>query len=132
MPQLQLPIFPEGVTLITNEIAFQCKDGVVTYFYGHLPVFQHGKEDLNCFRFFTSQLIINGSVRQADIVRAFAIPRVTVKRNVKLMRQQGAKGFFVPPRRRSASVLRGEVGSRAQALLDAGNSVSKVGRELEV
>jgi hypothetical protein len=78
MPQLQLPIFPEGVTLITNEIAFQCKDGIVTYFYGHLPVFQHGKEDLKCFRFFTSQLVINGSVRQADIVRAFAIPRVTV------------------------------------------------------
>jgi len=52
MPQLQLPIFPEGVTLITNEIAFQCKDGIVTYFYGHLPVFQHGKEDLKCFRIF--------------------------------------------------------------------------------
>jgi len=132
MPQLQLPIFPAGVTLITNEIAFQCKDGIVTYFYGHLPVLQHGKEDLKCFRFFTSQLVINGSVRQADIVRAFGIPRVTVKRYVKLMRQQGAKGFFVLPRRRSASVLKGEVGRRAQALLDGGKSVPEVGRELEV
>jgi len=132
MPQLQLPIFPEGVTLITNEIAFQCKDGIVTYFYGHLPVFQHGKEDLKCFRFFTSQLVINGSVRQADIVRAFAIPRVTVKRYVKLMRQQGAKGFFVPPRRRSASVLKGEVSLRVQALLDAGKGVPEVGREVDV
>lgn len=132
MPQLQLPIFPQGVTLITNEIAFQCKDGIVTYFYGHLPVFQHGKDDLECFRLFTSQLVINGSVRQADIVRAFAIPRVTVKRYVKLIRQQGAKGFFVPPRRRSASVLKGEVGTRAQALLDAGKSVPEVARELDV
>ena len=132
MPQLQLPIFPHGVTLITSEIAFLCKDGIVTYFYGHLPVFQHGKEDLKCFRFFTSQLVINGSVRQADIVRAFGIPRVTVKRYVKLMRKQGAKGFFVLPRHRSASVLKGEVGSRAQALLDCGKSVPEVGRELEV
>jgi len=132
MPQLQLPIFPQGVTPITSEIAFQCKDGIVTYFYGHLPVFQHGKEELKCFRFFTSQLVINGSVRQADIVRAFGIPRVSVKRYVKLMRQQGAKGFFVLPRHRSASVLKGEVGSRAQALLDAGKSVPEVGRELDV
>ena len=132
MPQLQLPIFPEGVTLITNEIAYQCKEGIVTYFHGHLPVFQHNKDDLECFRLFTSQLIINGSVRQADIVRAFGVPRVTVKRYVKLIRQQGAKGFFALPRRRSASVLKGEVSLRAQALLDAGKSVPEVARELDV
>lgn len=132
MPQLQLPIFPEGVTHITNEIAFQCKDGIVTYFYGHLPVFLHNKDDLDSFRLFTSQLVINGSVRQADIVRAFGVPRVTVKRYVKLIRQQGSKGFFVPPRRRSASVLKGEVATRAQALFDAGRSVPEVARELDV
>lgn len=132
MPQLQLPIFPKGVTLITNEIAFQCKDGIVTYFYGHLAVFQHTKEDLKCFRLFTSQLIINGSVRQADIVRAFAVPRVTVKRYVKLIRQQGPKGFFALARRRSASVLKGEVSLRAQAWLDTGKSVPEVAREVEV
>jgi transposase-like protein len=132
MPQLQLPIFPEGVTHLTKEIAFQRKDGVVTYFYGHLPVFQHNKDDLESFRLFTSQLVINGSVRQADIVRAFAVPRVTVKRYVKLIRQQGAKGFFVPPRQRSASVLKGEVAVRAQTLFDAGKSVPEVARELDV
>lgn len=132
MPQLQLPIFPEGVTHITNEIAFQCRDGLVSYFYGHLPIFQHSKDDLESFRLFTSQLVINGSVRQADIVRAFAVPRITVKRYVKLIRQQGAKGFFASPRRRSASVLKGEVGVRAQALFDAGKSVPEVARELDV
>lgn len=132
MPQLQLPIFPKGVSLITNEIAFQCKDGIVTYFYGHLPVFQHGKDDLKSFRLFTSELVINGSVRQVDIVRAFGISRVTVKRYVKLIRQEGVKGFFISPRCRSASVLKGEVSSRAQALLDAGKSVPEVGRELGV
>jgi len=132
MPYLQLPIFPAGETPITDEIAFQCKDDIVTYFYGHLPVFQHGKEDLKCFRFFTSELVINGTVRQADIVHAFGISRVSVKRYVKLMREQGAKGFFVARRRRCATVLKGEVGSRAQGLLDAGKSVPEVGRELDV
>jgi len=32
MPQLQLPIFPEGATHITREIAFQWKDGKLTCF----------------------------------------------------------------------------------------------------
>ena len=56
MPQLQLPIFPAGTTPITAELAFDCRDGKVTYVNGHLPVFQHGQEDLASFRLFTSQL----------------------------------------------------------------------------
>jgi len=50
MPQVQLPIFPRGVTPITPEIAFQCEEGKVYYFNGHLPVFVHNKEDLATFR----------------------------------------------------------------------------------
>ena len=46
MPQVQLPIFPRGVTPITPEVAFQCEEGKVYYFNGHLPVFVHHKEDL--------------------------------------------------------------------------------------
>jgi len=46
MPQVQLPIFPPGVTPITSEVAFQCEEGKVYYFNGHLPVFVHDKEDL--------------------------------------------------------------------------------------
>src|SRR5256885_6867221 len=75
MPQLQLPIFPEGTTLITPEIGFECREGKVTYVHGHLPVFQHAQEDVAAFRYFTSQLVVNGSVGQADIVRAFHVPK---------------------------------------------------------
>ena len=39
MPQLQLPMFPSGVTHITSELAFARKDGQITYFNGHMPVF---------------------------------------------------------------------------------------------
>ena len=39
MPQLHLPMFPTGVTHITNELAFEKKDGCITYFNGHMPVF---------------------------------------------------------------------------------------------
>ena len=39
MPQVQLPVFPDGVTHITSEIAFERREGKVCYFNGHPPVF---------------------------------------------------------------------------------------------
>ena len=96
MPQVQLPIFPQGVTPITSEIAFQWEEGKVCYFNGHLPVFIHDKEDLATFRLFTSQLVINGNASQAQIARAFGVPLVTVKRYVKLYREGGTAAFFYP------------------------------------
>jgi hypothetical protein len=132
MPQLQLPIFPDGLTYITQDLAFQRRDGTVVYFHGLLPVFQHDEKDLKSFRMFTSQLIANGTVRQRDVVRAFGVPLATVKRYVKLHRKQGAAGFFQTPRRRSASVLTAEVRQRAQALLDEGKSLPEVSREIGV
>ena len=132
MPQLQVPIFPEGTTLLTPEIAFECREGKVTYIYGHLPIFQHAQEDVASFRYFTSQLVVNGTVGQADIARAFHVPTVTVKRYVKRFRESSGKDFFTPPRRRSASVLKGEVKVKAQALLDEGKSVPEVAKAVEV
>lgn len=132
MPQIQLPIFPQGSHEITREIAFSCEGEKVTYWNGHLPVFIHEREDVTSFRLFTSQLIINGTVRQVDIVRTFGVPLVTVKRYVKVYRQEGPKGFFKERRRRSASVLKGEVRERVQELLDEGKSVPEVGRQLGI
>jgi transposase len=126
MPQLQLPLFPEGLTAINEDLAFQRQDGLVVYFHGLLPVFQHGEKDLKSFRLFTSQLIANGTVRQRDIVQAFGVPLATVKRYMKVHRELGAAGFFRPPRRRSASVLTPEMKQRAQALLDEGQEVPQV------
>jgi hypothetical protein len=133
MPQLQLPTFPAGATEITREVAVQKQDGRVFYLYGHLPVFQHAEKDLKSFRLFTSQLIVNGTVKQNDIVRAFGVPLITVKRAVKLYRERGAEGFFqAKPRKVSGRVLQGEVLNRAQALLAAGRSVPEVAAEVEV
>ncbi len=132
MPQLQLPLFPYGLTSITEDLAFQQEDGKVVYFHGLLPVFQHDQKDLKSFRMYNSQLIANGTVRQRDIVRAFGIPLATVKRYMKVHRQHGAAGFFQQPRRRSANVLTPEVKQRAQALLDQGQSVPEVSSAIGV
>jgi hypothetical protein len=132
MPQLQLPIFPHGLTSITADLAFQQDNGRVVYFHGLLPVFQHDQKDVKSFRMITSQFIAGGTVRQRDIVRAFRVPLATVKRYMKVHRQHGAAGFFQPPRRRSANVLTPEVKQRAQALLDEGKSVPEVSRQINV
>jgi hypothetical protein len=123
---MQLPLFPAGLRAITREIGFQCELGKVVYFYGHLPVFQHDADDVQSFRLFTSQLIEGGTVKQADIVKAFGVPLITVKRYSKLLREKGTKGFFVSRGRRSAPVLTEEVLRQCQGLLDEGQTVPEV------
>ena len=78
-------------------------------------------------------MIVTGSVKPREIVETFGVAMVTVKRYLKVYRQQGAKGFYESkPRHSSASKLKGEVLERAQVLLEQGRSVPEVGEELEV
>ena len=133
MPQRQLPVFPAGVIEINSSIAVQKEEGQVWYIHGHLPVFHHDEEDVGSFRMFTSQMIVNGTVKPKEIVKAFGVPSITVKRYVKVYREHGAKGFYeTKARRSSASVLKGEVRERARVLLEEGRSVPEVARELKV
>ncbi len=41
MPQAQLPFFPSGTTEININLAFEKKEGRITYFSGTMPVFTH-------------------------------------------------------------------------------------------
>lgn len=54
MPQIRLPFFPEEITLINSIVGFQKNYGIVYYFNGSMPVYQHPEEDLKSFRLFTS------------------------------------------------------------------------------
>ena len=128
MSQLQLPIFPAGSRNLTNEIAVECEGQRVVYVYGSMPIFQHEKGDIRSFRMFTSKLIDNGTARQADIANTFGVPLATVKRYLKLLREQGPEAFFAEPKHRSASVLNGEVLENVESLLREGRSVPEVAR----
>ena len=132
MPQLQLPLFSEGMTLINQNLGFVRKDETVTYFHGNLPVFTHEVGDKRAFRMFTSQLYINGTASQAEICRAFGVSKISVKRSVKLYREKGMAGFFEEPNRRGAAVLTPPVLEKAQELLDAERSIPEVAQELEL
>lgn len=132
MPQVQLPLFPAGVTRINDELACTCREGQVVYLNGHLPVFTHGEQELPAFRLFTTQLIVNGAATQGEIVRAFGVPAITVKRSVKRYRLAGAAAFFAPPKPRPGRKLTPELLPQAQALFDQGLAVPVVSAQTGV
>jgi hypothetical protein len=132
MPQIQLPIFPQGVTHITLELAFEKREGRVTYFIGTVPVFSHDEGDVQTFRMITSQFCVNGNVTQAEVVEAFGVPLSTVKRYCRLYREKGPAGFYAPRPHRGAAVLTQTVLQQAQDLLDGGEAVADVAQRLAI
>ena len=126
MPQLQLPLFPEGVTSITEDLAFRKENHQVVYLHGLLPVFQHDEKDLRSFRMFTSQLIVQGSATQGHIMKAFGVPLITIKRGTKLYREQGAAGFFKPKPRRDGTKLDALRLEESRALIEGGEALAVV------
>ena len=100
---------------INNRIAVQRGAGTGYCIHGRLPGFQREEKDVRNFRMFTSQMIINGTVRLAEIVRAFEVPKIAVKRYGKLFRDQGGAGFHeAKPRHSLAPVLKKEVLEQAR------------------
>ena len=132
MPQVQLPVFPAGCREINANVAFERREKQVVYFNGHLPVFTHEVEDLQSFRLFTTQLIVNRVATQGEIVAAFGVPLTTVKRCVKRYRQGGIKAMFEPPKRREGTKLDAPRLAQAQQLLDEGWKVPALSKQLNI
>jgi len=132
MPQAQMPFFPEGVTHITALLAFRKEDGRVTYFNANMPVFVHDEDDVASFRMITAQFYVNGNAKQADLVRAFGVSKISLKRAVKRYREAGPKGFYEPRARRGPAVLTPAVMAEAQQLLDEGLESAEVADRLGI
>jgi len=102
------------------------RDNQVVYFNGHLPVFTHPVDDLASFRFFTTQLIVNGTASQSEIIQAFGVSSTTVKRCCRHYREGGAGVFFKPAPRRRGNRLTPERLVEVQGLLEEGRSVPEI------
>jgi len=132
MPQMQLPFFPEGVTHITPLLAFRAEERRITYFNGSMPVFIHEQADLASFRMITAQFCVTGNAKQSEVAKAFGIPKITIKRAVKLYREAGPKGFYAQRKTRGAAVLTVSVLAEAQRLLDEGLETTAVAERLGI
>lgn len=133
MPQILLPIFPSQATFINSLVAFQCRDDTVIYFNGMMPIFNHHKDDIASFRMIVSQFYINGIAKQSEIVAAFGISPITLKRAVALYRKEGPSGFFKPRSKGGGpSVLKPDILSKIQKLLDDGEDISSIGKQFNI
>lgn len=93
--QLLLPFFPDEITMITHYLGVKEEDGIVYYFNGSMPIFQHDESDLDGFRYITSQFVVNGNCKQVDITKCFGVSAISVKRWVKRYRESNGLGDFV-------------------------------------
>ena len=133
MPKVHLPLFENGFTYINPSIAYEKRDGTITYFNGMMPVFTHDESDLSTFRMITSQFYINGHLTQSEICKSFAVPAVTVKRAVKKYREEGVASFYQPRKTRTGgTILTPEILDKAQALLDQEKEVTEIAKTLGI
>lgn len=132
MPQMHLPIFPEGATSINPDLAFERRDGRITYFTGAGPFASHDVKDVASFKSVIAQLCDLGAAKQAQITRAFGVTKNTVVRALRSYREKGQAGFYAERRTRGAAVLVPSKLEQAQELLDQGREVGKVARSLDL
>ena len=128
--QLLLPIFPSDTKMISRSLGVYEKDNIVQYIANGLPIFSHGSEDLQSFRFITSNLINQGLCKSSEVSRCFGIPVENVKRYLSILRKEGEVAFFSGERRKGyCHKIRGSVLERIQKKLDKGQSVNSIAKE---
>lgn len=122
MPQTLLPIFSEESRPINDVLSYEKRNGKVWYFHACMPIFSHEEADYKSFSMFTSQLVDMGQCKQVDIVRAFGVSPISVKRHVKRFRAEGPGAFFGGRKAKRPTVWTPEVLNRAQELFNEGKS----------
>ena len=80
----------------------------------------------------TAQFCVNGNTKQIEIIRAFGISKISIKRAVKLYREVGPKGFYAKRKTRGPAVLTPPVLEQAQQLLDEGGETPDVADRLGI
>lgn len=133
--QLLLPIFPADSIQVSDAVSVAVRGGFVWYFHQGMPISSHAVDDLASFRMQTSMLCDNGACKLAEVVRAFHVTSISVKRALKQYRAKGPRAFFgqpPPAKRRGPAVLNEQVRQDAQACLDAGMSLTDTAKRVQV
>lgn len=130
MPQLLLPLIPEGASQINDALSVVRENDHWTYYLGAWPIFRHDENDRRTFRMFTAQLACQGACKQADLIRTFGVSKNSVLRSVHKFREEGIDGFYQSRNVRGPSVLTADVLTRAQESLNAGQRPQEVAQQL--
>jgi transposase len=128
--QLRLPIFPKEAELINDCFGVYKKDGLVQYIVNGMPIYTHSEDDINSFRFITSNFIHQGLCRKVDVERFFNVSEDSVYRYYNKFKEQGEEGFFGHDARKgTAHKIRGQCRINIQKKLDTGQSINSIAKE---
>lgn len=64
MPQMQLPLVPDGSTEVNNSVYVYQQNETWYYFFWNKPVFSHAENDQKSFRMITASLVALGTCKQ--------------------------------------------------------------------
>ncbi len=134
MGQQILPLFIEGENQINEKIHYEYDKKTETiyyYLYCH-PLYSHCVNEKSSSQLITSQLIIYGHCRNVEIINAFGVPSISVKRAVKKYRTGGISAFFKERLTRGPKVLTEKILLEAQKLLDEGEARTDVAHKLGI
>ena len=134
MAQAILPLFIDGENTVNRKISYEkADDGNIYYYLYCQPVGFHRIDDLREFKILTSQLIVNGHCKNCEIVKAFGVSEISVKRSVKKLRTEGIAGFYKQRNtRKGGTVLTPEVIAECQAMLDDNKSRKDIALSLSL
>lgn len=133
MPQTFIPVFAEAIVYINQNLAYKKEKGRIYYFNGQeMPVFSHDENDRQSFRMIISQFYVNGNASQAEIIKAFGLPPINMKRAVQIFRENGPSGFYSGQPKRKPRVLTDEVISEVQKLIDDNKDLTTICEQLKI
>ena len=128
--QLQFPYFPKDTKMVSNCLGAYTQDDIVYYIVNGLVVYSHSSDDLNAFRFITSNFIDKGLCSRAEVQRAFGVSIDSVRRSYRKYKDRGASGFFGPDARKGkAYKMVGKLVERIQSKLDKGQSNLSIAKQ---
>ena len=128
--QLQFPYFPKDTKMISHCLGVHTQNDIVQYIANGLPVYSHSSDDLNAFRFITSNFIDKGLCSRAEVQRAFGVSIDSVRRSYRKYKDKGESGFFGPDARKGkAYKMVGKLVERIQAKLDKGQSNLSIAKQ---
>lgn len=118
-----LPIFPDETKMVNYQVGFKQEDDFVHYFVNGMPVYCHEKDDKNGYRFVLATLVNNNFCSIKELSEALGIPRKSIERYAKALREKGMAHFFNRKETRGqCHKFTPEKINKAQELLNDGHS----------
>jgi hypothetical protein len=94
MPVATLPLFTDDMTIINLHTGIRKKNGIVYYFNGFLPFYQHREDDRSSFKHVVCQMLSNNLATRSQLSTAFQIPARSISRRLAEFKESSEKGFY--------------------------------------